>query len=514
MPVKVPSIVSLSVDNCNLRGSNSENFDEDIAKLPDRIRYSKITNSVRIIDDRYLDIMIQSVNSHYTDSAECGPLNAEVIIERNLTVEFINSESFRILLSKNMANIARSSTIIKSICIYEKLKIYDMSQNPTLGMDPVGSLLQSSSYPVLQVMNLSRVNLNEIPHHLRRWRLYFPRMNYLDLSYNNLGEVNSVVDIGRDEVNATVGVIDLRHNKIKMLTKENLESFLQHKFVKIDVRNNPFECDCRMNVVKQFLLRNSQKLPKQYEYLYNLRCVTPRNLRGMRIINLSRINFGCDKSSSKLEINTVVILSTLSGVIILTAVVVIVFRNEIIVLFFTRIYIHINCGTMKANDGKKYDAFIAFSEENEDWVIRTLIRRLEHPENTPTFKVCIHQRDFLLGAGIVENIMACIKQSRYFIFIISKAFLRSEWCLMEFRAALQQSLKEKTDNLIMVMFEDISDMVVDKDLQRCLKTTTYVKIEDRLFWDKIVYALTRKQKKSNRQRFHVEEIEMDLNARI
>ncbi|KAK3085867.1 hypothetical protein FSP39_009828 [Pinctada imbricata] len=495
MPVKVPSIVSLSVDNCNLLGTNSETFEKDTAKFSDKIRYFELTNSVRIIDDSYLKMMLQDLNS--TDSTKCGHLNAEVLIKRNVTKKFKTSASMNFLFSRNLAKLARSYTVSKNVCIYKNLKLYDNSRNPALGMNPVGSLLQSSSYPVLQVMNLSRVHLNEIPHQLRKWRLYFPRLNYLDLSFNNLSEVNSVVEIGRSEDNDTLGVIDLRNNKIKLLTKENLESYMRHKFVKVDIRDNPFVCDCRMNTVKEFLLGNGHKLPKQYDYLYGLRCTAPSNLKGRRIMKLSADEFGCEKSSRRLEMNTIIILSALSAVIIIITIVVVVFRNEIPVLIFTRIYIHITCGSLKIKDDKSYDAFVAFSEENEDWVIRTLIPRLEHPDKPPSFEVCIHQRDFLLGAAIVDNIFTCVKNSRHSIFIISKAFLKSEWCLMEFRAALQQSLKDKTHNLIMVLYEDISDTEIDEDLRRYLKAVTYVKIEDRFFWDKVVYALSRRQKKSN-----------------
>lgn len=61
---------------------------------------------------------------------------------------------------------------------------------------------------------------------------------------------------------------------------------------------------------------------------------------------------------------------------------------------------------------------------------------------------------------------------------------------MEFRTALHQSLLEKKRHLIIVLLEDIPSSEFEPELKRCMQTLTYVKADDRWFWDKLVYALS------------------------
>ena len=81
---------------------------------------------------------------------------------------------------------------------------------------------------------------------------------------------------------------------------------------------------------------------------------------------------------------------------------------------------------------QEFDAFISYSHEDNQWVREELRPRLE---DNQSFRLCIHDRDFVVGAAVSDNITSAVKLSRRMVLILSKAFLRSHWCQLEFKQA-------------------------------------------------------------------------------
>ena len=82
---------------------------------------------------------------------------------------------------------------------------------------------------------------------------------------------------------------------------------------------------------------------------------------------------------------------------------------------------------------KEYDAFVSYGHGDSHWVLHELRPYLEDHE--PHFRLCIHERDFLAGPTVVNNISAAINASRRTIVILSNSFLQSHWCRFEFKLA-------------------------------------------------------------------------------
>ncbi|ESO99002.1 hypothetical protein LOTGIDRAFT_99642, partial [Lottia gigantea] len=119
--------------------------------------------------------------------------------------------------------------------------------------------------------------------------------------------------------------------------------------------------------------------------------------------------------------------------------------------------------------------FISYSQEDSEWVTQTLLPRLEHETLGYQLKLCIRDRDCLIGSSTSEQIVACVENSRHTILILSNNFLRSEWRQFEFRTALSESVSGNRRHMIIVLLEDINMTNIDPDLKRCLKTRTYIK---------------------------------------
>ncbi len=113
----------------------------------------------------------------------------------------------------------------------------------------------------------------------------------------------------------------------------------------------------------------------------------------------------------------------------------------------------------------------------------------------PFYKLCLHFRDFALGAAVAENIVEAIDTSKRTIMLLSEDFLQSDWCQYEFQMAHHQVLSEGGRNrLILVMMEriDISD-IPDHTLKSYIRTHTYIEKNDPRFWERLRFALPDKR---------------------
>ncbi|CAG0881929.1 unnamed protein product [Darwinula stevensoni] len=140
-----------------------------------------------------------------------------------------------------------------------------------------------------------------------------------------------------------------------------------------------------------------------------------------------------------------------------------------------------------------YDAYVCFSDQDQTWVLEKLVKNLE--EEGSDVHLCIHFRDFQVGASVTTNIVAAIARSRKMLFVISKHFLKSSWCLYELDAAQHQLLEDKRDGIVLVLLEDMDKSSTPKDLRYLMRTRTHIKWpsdrpeEEKLFWARLKKAI-------------------------
>ncbi|XP_035685947.1 toll-like receptor 4 [Branchiostoma floridae] len=146
-----------------------------------------------------------------------------------------------------------------------------------------------------------------------------------------------------------------------------------------------------------------------------------------------------------------------------------------------------------------YDAFVAHNSEDIRWVVHELCHNLEDVQDQPRYKLCIHQRNFLPGAPIVNNIVKAIETSRKTICVLTRSFLRSGWC--EFELQLAQTPdnlfgKGGSCRLILVFLEKIPRPLLKKykHLEAVMDRDTYLEWPGDargrpLFWRRLRAAL-------------------------
>ncbi|XP_022781622.1 toll-like receptor 6 [Stylophora pistillata] len=111
----------------------------------------------------------------------------------------------------------------------------------------------------------------------------------------------------------------------------------------------------------------------------------------------------------------------------------------------------------------EYDAFIIFSSQDSDWVIKTLIPTLEEKHH---FQCCVHYRDFVVGVPFRENMVNSVYISRKTIAVVSKNFFKSSYCGSEMEYALHRLMERRDDSVVVIKLDDVDRAKLPKELQK------------------------------------------------
>lgn len=80
--------------------------------------------------------------------------------------------------------------------------------------------------------------------------------------------------------------------------------------------------------------------------------------------------------------------------------------------------------------GKEYHIYLAYTDEDVPFLIK-----LDKLLRSKGFICCIHDRDFVAGSSIAENIVKYIERSVKFVFLLSKNSINNGWMQFEFDVA-------------------------------------------------------------------------------
>lgn len=356
-----------------------------------------------------------------------------------------------------------AASLIK--CNFNKLKIIDESISPVTSKDHFSLMVQGAQYPVLEKMNYSYFGLQTVPSELTLWRLYFPKLKFVDLSRNVISEIQ--VEKSNHVEGADPVTFDLRYNNFTTISTDMLKSWADDADnFRVDIRENPIHCGCDMAELLPHLADSSTFEGKMaaYSYVKDLRCYTPAELSGRQLSSLTADSLQCPVYKSNDAI--VIALCVIIVVLIITLLFIIKFKVEIRILLYTRLHVRLPCDSDIKRHGKTFDAFVSYSSGDSEWVRENVLKFLENtPSKSPdrkeasnndrTFRLCVHQRDFIPGKTIFDNIVDSIQASRHTIIVLSPNFIRSQWSMEELRQAYKQSLMERNRHLIVILLEKV-----------------------------------------------------------
>lgn len=319
-------------------------------------------------------------------------------------------------------------------------------------------------------------------------RSYLSNVTVLDLSSNKIKHINDsfIAQLTR------LKKFRLDSNELQRLPRsiQNLTS--RKYFVSLSIYHNYLLCDCHAKWLKPWIKNMSNKL----KYIKDIKCASGK-VQGKPIYKVPLEDFTCEqtdrepkgKDNWKREeyVIGLIILAVILVIIIIVFTLVYYFRGEMKVLMYTHFNWHPFDQVEDQDSTKNYDVFISYSNQDTSWVNEQLKNKLE--SHDPPYRVCIHERDFEVGATIFDNILNSVDQSKRMIIVLSNSFIQSEWCRFEFRAAHQKVLEDKTNYLILVLFDDVNSNSLDDEIKLYLRTNTYLSVSNKWFWQKLLYAL-------------------------
>ena len=137
-----------------------------------------------------------------------------------------------------------------------------------------------------------------------------------------------------------------------------------------------------------------------------------------------------------------------------------------------------------------YDVFVSYAFQELPWVREHLMVELEDPLG---LRLCVHERDFIPGKNIVDNIADCVQSSKKILMVFSKDFVRSQWCQFELAYCLSHAM-DYDDALIVVCVDDVTSRDMTTAMMAVMKTTTYIQWAEHpdaraAFWGMLQIAL-------------------------
>lgn len=237
-PMRARNLKRLEIKNCLLRGY----FDEHDVKsrYPDSLEVRSIVNSVTEVSLLDWVNVVKSMQSE--KSYTCGQETLVRSIVSNNTYSFLNipklpGSKMLELLSEISDSFREKVRTQPFECHYKNLLYLENSNNPSLGKHFMEDLTLHSHYPKLRALNLSSNRLTYLPIELKKWYRSFPKLEYMDLSNNDL-KTFSFLDPKRFGRNLGLHV-NLRNNDISSPPRDFYRYSYRSVPISVDLRGNP-----------------------------------------------------------------------------------------------------------------------------------------------------------------------------------------------------------------------------------------------------------------------------------
>ncbi|XP_069120259.1 toll-like receptor 4 [Argopecten irradians] len=342
---------------------------------------------------------------------------------------------------------------------------------------------------------------------------HLANLETIDLSYNRISDLGSMILKNQTNMvtlnlssnllrqfNVKLGhmqnlkYLDLSDNQLPYLnptTRSEISDLFTRTNLSIDLSKNPFQCSCEKKDFLGWIMENKGSFLKFEKYQCSL-----SNGTVMSFCNLSSTLVELERKCASY---VVLILGVVSAIVLALSVTIggLVYRYRWRLRYLY--YMARNKFTLKDHARGKdrliytYDAFISHAEEDSEFVLGDLLKNLE--ENSQ-LSVCLHQRDFIAGRNIAENITNAIHNSRKTLVILSPDFLRSNWCMFELNIARMEGIysRENTNNIFLVFYKHVRPEDIPLPVMELVNSNTYLEYPgsihgDAVFWDKMAQAL-------------------------
>ncbi|EAA07066.3 AGAP010636-PA, partial [Anopheles gambiae str. PEST] len=321
-------------------------------------------------------------------------------------------------------------------------------------------------------LHLAQNNIRYLSNEGEGWN----SVRWLNVSNNRL------IALSAESLPKNLELLDVSGNQLTEIDAVFIQKLKSSTLLNITLSSNPWKCDCA-NPLLTFAVDNAARIT---DYVV-LQCIDGQPINSATLKELCAW-----LTLFRLYIVSAAVAVAFIGCI-LTIWLYVKYNLEIKVWLFKHNLLQWFATEEQIDMNKRYDAFISYSHKDEEFVTKELLPKLESEELN--FKICWHVRDFMPGEMIANEITKAVEESRRTIIILSLNYLESVWGQIEFSTAYLQSLADKCNRVIPIIYQDIGDIEqLDPQLQAYLKTNTYVRWDDPWFWEKLHYAMPHKRR--------------------
>ncbi|XP_060102237.1 toll-like receptor 6 [Heteronotia binoei] len=259
----------------------------------------------------------------------------------------------------------------------------------------------------------------------------------------------------------------------------------------VKAEHNPFMCSCE---IREFIDIRKQGLVVLVGWPESYLCEYPEDIRGLQLQ---------DFHVSELVCNTTLLVAVVLVITVVLAAIISFLCIYLDIPWYLKMmwqWTQVKHRIWKNNpeevfDNMEFHAFISYSKHDSDWVKNVLIPNLEKEDGS--IRICQHERNFIAGKSIVENIIDCIEKSYRSIFVLSPNFVQSEWCHYELYFAHHKLFQENNNSLILLLLEPIPPYIIPAKyykLKALMAKRTYLewpteKSKQGLFWANLRAAI-------------------------
>nr|XP_061789854.1 toll-like receptor 2 type-1 [Nerophis lumbriciformis] len=295
--------------------------------------------------------------------------------------------------------------------------------------------------------------------------------------------------------------LSLDGNSFGVISKKSFQ--LMPKLSHLRAGNNPYHCTCELHAfIEDTKTKGWINLTDWPE---NYKCYHPEPFLNTGISKYLPSKVACD-------VRLVILISVATTTVVILILMLLCYIFDL--PWYTKATYQIIRAKYRAHKERAageagpfaYHAFISYSHWDADWVRDQLLPCLENNRNP--YRLCIHERDFMPGRWIIDNIIENIENSHKVIFVLSHHFVNSEWCNYELYFAQQRAMGKTFSDVILVVKEPIDPGSLPSKyckLKKMLSTKTYLEWpqqanQQAFFWAQLRSVLGKPTRNSVRSR--------------
>ncbi|XP_059905461.1 toll-like receptor 2 [Gadus macrocephalus] len=368
---------------------------------------------------------------------------------RFVDLSFISQQTHQMKYLESL-DLSFNSIVLDKPCFWP---IHITSLN--LSNNNLGNKVFSFLSQYLQQIDLSKTGITTLT---KEDLLQFPMLTNLFLSSNSIKVIPT-------DLSPTLVSLYIGQNYITSISRESLVGLPSLRTLKAG--DNPFVCSC-----DSYWFINTMNKSLLPDWPLDYTCSNPPSVADLPMSEYRTSRMTCEawlQAAVALPVTILIVLALCSAFYACDG----VWYTKMLWMWIRVKRRGQKQANLLNNTTFRYHSFISYSHQDSAWVESKLVPSLEGAG----LSLCIHERDFVPGQWIVDNIINCVEASYKTLFVLSNHFVQSEWCNYELFFAQHRALDAQQDSLVFILLEPIPTNSLPKKflkLRRLLMQQTYL----------------------------------------